>query len=90
MADLNENNTKTQSYLAYYWSIVASLILGYIVYKWGDQKEILTLIIGLISGTILGGIFGVFFGGTLNKKAPTIQQSGNNSIATTTTPEINQ
>lgn len=58
----------TRANLAYGWSAVAAFILGYIVYKWGDQKEILTLIIGLIGGTVIGGIFGIYFGGSITKK----------------------
>jgi Mn2+/Fe2+ NRAMP family transporter len=69
MEQHNDIDTKTRSNLAYIWSSVAALILGYIVYKWGDQKEILTLIIGLIGGTVLGGIFGIYFGGSINKHA---------------------
>ena len=47
--------------LAFFWSIVASLIIGYIVYQYGGNMEILTLIIGLLSGSVVGGIFGHYF-----------------------------
>jgi|GEM_PF-5855280 len=83
----SDTDTKTRANLAYLWSIVAALILGYIVIKWGDQKEILTLIIGLIGGTVLGGIFGIYFGGSITSKkqdiAP-IQQADNVNVNTPT------
>ncbi len=64
-------DAKTRANLAYGWSVVAAIILMYIVYQWGQEKEILTLIIGLIGGTVIGGIFGIFFGGSLAKKPET-------------------
>ena len=57
----NENLTP-RALLAYFWSIVVAFLIYYILRNWGAEKEILTLIIGLIGGTILGGIFGVYFG----------------------------
>lgn len=60
---------KTRANLAYFWSFVSSIILCYIVYEWGQEKEILTLIIGLIGGTVIGGIWGTYFGSSLTKKA---------------------
>lgn len=71
--------------LSYFWSVVSAVILGYIVYRWGNEKEILTLIIGLIGGTILGGIMGLWFGGTNNKHTTTTTDPN----GTTTTAEIN-
>lgn len=47
--------------LALIWSIAAIIMIGYILIKYGDQKEILTLIIGLIGGTVVGGMFGFYF-----------------------------
>lgn len=64
-------DAKTRANLAYFWSVVSAIILMYIVVKWGAEKEILTLIIGLIGGTIVGGIFGLFFAGSLSKKSDT-------------------
>lgn len=71
MADNTETtDVKTRANLSYIWSVGAIVMLAYILYKWGDKTEILTLVIGLIGGTILGGIFGVYFGGnTTTKKA---------------------
>jgi Mn2+/Fe2+ NRAMP family transporter len=84
----NDIDTKTRANLAYIWTLVAALILGYIVVKWGDQKEILTLIIGLIGGTVLGGIFGIYFGGSINKKPDAqIVQTGEQPTANTTPNE---
>lgn len=60
---MNENQTP-RAILSYFWSAIAAYILCYVVYRWGDKMEILTLIIGLIGGTILGGIFGVYFAAT--------------------------
>lgn len=60
----------TQRTLALYWSFVASLMLGFILYKYGDKIEILTLVIGLLSGTVIGGIFGTFFSANHMKNTP--------------------
>ncbi len=65
-------------------------MLGYILYRWGDQKEILTLIIGLIGGTVIGGIFGVYFGAA-HKLPPgdqktTTEVSPDGSATVTTEP----
>jgi len=78
---VNENQTP-RAILAYFWSVITAIILGYIVYRWGSEKEILTLIIGLIGGTIVGGIFGVYFGAT--HKAPVPDQQ---KTTTEITPE---
>ena len=62
-------------------------MLGYIIYRWGQEKEILTLIIGLIGGTILGMPLGVYYSGNTTKKEPTtITQTGENPVATTVAP----
>jgi len=66
---------RTRSNLAYISVYGAFLMLGYILYRWGDRVEILTLIIGLIGGTILGAVYGVYFAGSFTKKTdgnPTI------------------
>lgn len=80
--------SKTRANLAYIWSVFAGLYLGYIIVRWGDQKEILTLVIGLIGGTILGGIFAVYFGGTAQTKKPDPQVpvSGDNPTVNVTNP----
>lgn len=80
MSELDTQENQTRSNLAYIWSVGAIIMLGYILYKWGDQKEILTLVIGLIGGTILGGIFGVYFGGSTTAKKPdaSVLQTGDN------------
>jgi hypothetical protein len=76
-------DSKTRANLAYIFSISSILMLSYILYEWGGQKEILTLIIGLIGGTLLGSVSGVYFGGsTLNKKP-------DNSSITGTGPIVN-
>lgn len=71
MADLNEApDTKTRGNLAYIFAIGAIIMLAYILFRWGDKTEILTLVIGLIGGTLLGGVSSVYFGGTTNTKKP--------------------
>jgi len=49
MADLNTDplESRTRANLSYVLIIGAMIFIGYILYRWGDQKEILTLIIGL-------------------------------------------
>jgi Mn2+/Fe2+ NRAMP family transporter len=54
--------------LAYFWSVIAAILLFYILIRWGQEKEILTLIIGILGGTVIGGIFGVYFGGQASRK----------------------
>lgn len=58
----------TRSAIAIIWTFACIWFIGYILVRFGDQKEILTLIIGLISGTILGSIFGTYFGATPTNK----------------------
>jgi len=61
------SDTRTRAILAYGYSIFVGLSLGYIIVVHGDQKEILTLIIGIIGGTILGGVYGTYFAASNNK-----------------------
>jgi len=76
---------KTRSNLAYIFAIGSLLMLAYIIYMWGDQKEILTLIIGLIGGTLLGSVSGVYFGGSSSPKKPdTITPVNNADIVNVT------
>lgn len=37
-------------------------MIFFILKNWGSEKEILTLIIGLLGGTILGSITGTYYG----------------------------
>ena len=60
--------TKTRNQLAWYWSVVATILLAYILVKHSEKMEIVTLIIGLLGGTILNNIFGVYFSGTTSKQ----------------------
>jgi hypothetical protein len=68
-------DTNTRAVLAYFWSVIAAFALGYIIVKHGNEKEILTLIIGLIGGTVLGGIFGVYFSANHGQKPAINQQA---------------
>ncbi len=61
-------DTIVKGLLALSWSAFVMWAIGYIIVMFGKEKEILTLIIGIISGTILGGIFGVYFASSLNTK----------------------
>ena len=73
--------------LAIYWSVIASLLLAFILFKYGDRVEILTLIIGLIGGLILQGIFGTYFSASHNKPSLPIQP---NTTTTNTSVEVNE
>jgi Mn2+/Fe2+ NRAMP family transporter len=84
MSSLNGNSVKNtikemnmRNVLALLWSIFTFAMLSYILYKWGDQKEILTLIIGLVGGTILGSIFGYYFSATHKNKNETNDETPN-------------
>lgn len=83
----HDQDYRTRANLAYMWSVFAGGILAYIVIRWGDKMEILTLIIGLIGGTVLGGIFGIYFGGSLTKKIdPTVTVTGDNPVVPVNPP----
>lgn len=79
-------DTRTRSNVTYILVVSAVLMLAYIIYRWGQEKEILTLIIGLIGGTILGLPLGAMYTLATNKKqdSPIIQQTGDSPVATTT------
>lgn len=78
----------TRKVLAYFWSLASAIFIAYILYRWGNEKEILTLIIGLISGLILGGIFGVYFGSNHHPKAAVPPDGGVATTERTTTTTI--
>ncbi len=81
----------TRSAIAIIWTFACIYFIGYILVRFGDQKEILTLIIGLISGTILGSIFGTYFGATpTNKPNPTGVNTAEISASITTEPSSSE
>ena len=55
-----------RSVLAIIWSLAAIHFINYILIRHGSEKEILTLIIGLVGGTIIGPIFGTYFGANIS------------------------
>lgn len=57
-----------RSVLAVIWSLAAIHYLNYILIRHGHEKEILTLIIGLVGGTVMGSIFGTYFSATYRKQ----------------------
>lgn len=65
--------------LAIIWSLAAIGMLTYILVKYGDQKEILTLVIGIIGGTIVGGVFGFYFSASHNSK-PQINETPKHEV----------
>ena len=60
-------NASIRSLLAIIWSIAAIRMLWYILVNYGQEKEILTLLIGLVGGTIIGNIFGTYFAASYRK-----------------------
>jgi len=58
---------KTRNNLAYIWSVAVIVMISYIIVKFGEYKEILTLIIGFITG-VAGTILALYFGGVLSNK----------------------
>ena len=60
--------------LAVMWSIASIVMLGYVLIRFGDKVEILTLIIGTLTGTIIGGIYGFYFSST-HKDKPTSSET---------------
>jgi hypothetical protein len=80
-------DSKTRSNISYMYVLGALILLGYILFRWGDKMEILTLIIGLIGGSLLSGPNAVYFGGNTAKKAePTVTQTGDSPVANVTPP----
>ena len=72
--------------LAGFWSVFAASAFGYVLIKYGDNTEILTLVFGTISGTILGGIFGVYFNSSPDKK--TTLPPGSTTVANASTTTV--
>lgn len=86
---LDPLSERTRANLAYILVLTAIIFLGYILYRWGDKTEILTLIIGLIGGTMFGAPIGVYFAGILTKKpdnTPTLNITGDQPIVPINTP----
>lgn len=84
MSDNSNSNdsidVKTRAHLAYLFSISSIIMIFYIIYMWGKEKEILTLIIGLIGGTMLGSVSGMYFGGSTSGKKPDTSVQGDNTL----------
>lgn len=95
------NSSVTRRNIAYFWTVASFILLSYIVYKWGDKLEILTLIIGLIGGTVIGTILGYYYQSTPNSKpgtttttsSPSIEKAENvtvNSPSSITSPDTDK
>jgi len=85
---LTPENLTPRAILSYFWSVCTAFFIYYILRNWGQEKEILTLIIGLIGGTILGGIFGVYFGAS--HKTPIVDQKTTTEITPESTTIITE
>jgi len=87
MADLTPQpqDEKTRSNISYMYVLGALILLGYILFRWGDKMEILTLIIGLIGGSLLNGPNAVYFGGN-TKKADTAVTGNNTNVVNNPPP----
>ncbi len=84
MADTShETDINTRANLAYIWTAAIIFFVGYVVYAYGEAKEILTLLIGFITGAG-GTILAVYFGAPIAAKkadnTPTVQQADNVQI----------
>lgn len=77
--------------LALFWSLFCALSIGYIIVHYGDDKNILLLIIGFLTGGVMGGIMGVYFNGSNEKKdhtpGTTITDATIKTVTTTPPPE---
>lgn len=67
----NGYDNKTRANLAYALTGFVIVSLSYIIVRFGERVEILTLIIGIIGGTILGAVLGTYFAASNNKSTPT-------------------
>jgi hypothetical protein len=81
-------DTRTRANLAYIFAFGSIGMLSYILYMWGNQTEILTLIIGLIGGTLLGSVSGVYFGGSSSPKKPDNTVNAGDSTSVTVNQPI--
>jgi hypothetical protein len=80
---------KTRANLSYILVAGALVMLGYILFRWGDKTEILTLVIGLIGGTILGSVTSVYYGGSSGqpkKPDPTVPVTGDSPVVNVNPP----
>ena len=75
----------TRRMLSYFWSAFGAWAIGYILINYGEHKEILTLIIGIVGGTIISGIYGVYFGGEKGHDKPTTPGTTTADITATVT-----
>lgn len=77
-------DAKTRAVLAYILVVSGILLIAYVLYQFGNQKEVLMLIIGLISGTMIGSPIGVYFSGNIKHT-----ETGTN-VSTADTVNVNQ
>ncbi len=65
----SEQDIKTRANLAYIWSLAIILMIGFVLYKWGNILAVLTLIVGFVTGTA-GTVLSVYFGAPISGKKP--------------------
>jgi hypothetical protein len=59
---LNKNDMKnTRDVLAYIWTFSVIIMVMYVLIRFGDDKNILMLLVGFITGTASSPIFGTYF-----------------------------
>jgi len=84
MADTHVDD-KTRNNLAYIWSMAVIVFVGYIIVRFGEYKEILTLIIGFITG-VAGTVLALYFGGNITGKQKTTTEITPDSTIITQEP----
>lgn len=88
MANDTHVDDKTRNNLAYIWSIAVIVMIAYIIFKYGEFKEILTLIIGFITG-VAGTVLALYFGGNITGKQKTTTEITPESTIITQEPVKN-
>lgn len=58
-------------------SIYSMIFMGFVLIKYGEKVEILTLLIGFITGSVVSSIFGVYFNSS-HKEKQDLEQVNNN------------
>lgn len=74
--DTNKDlDAKTRAALSYILVISGIALLAYVLYQFGKEKDVLMLIIGIISGSMIGMPAGVYFAGSLHKSDTNVESA---------------
>lgn len=75
----SEFDQKVRANLAYLWSIAIIVMIGYVLYEWGQILAVLTLVVGFVTGTA-ATILAVYFGAPIAAKKADTAVTGDNAV----------